>query len=151
MFIFAVSRHNVLQIKLCGMFLTKVIEKKDPRTPDSQGKYYGKMVKVGTVTTDDIATIIAERSGHSVGQVKGFFRDYFRALREYLIAGKRVEIQPIGTLYVTFRGLGSETPEDYETSLISGFYIHLRKSSRLGAAFSLFMNPKMKFKRYENL
>lgn len=115
----------------------KVIERKDPRTPDGQGKYYGYIVNMSKIDIEEIATRISA----SCTVTRHDCLAVLSALQEQIIyalkEGKRVHLGDIGSFRVMANGLGSETPEAYETSLISALRVRFTPNTALKDALSL--------------
>ena len=76
-------------------------------------------VKFDYMGTSELAEKVAERDGHSQGQLEGLFQDYFNCIYEHVLAGQSVQMWPMGTIIPTLRGSGSDTEDEYSTSLIS--------------------------------
>lgn len=127
----------------------KKVKRVDPRAPQGEKKYGGLIVNMGVVTTDDLAKEVAERNGHSTGQVLGMFRDYFTFMRQAILQGRNVSIKPLGTLVTTLNGVGANTKENWDPSYLLKVNIYLRKSSRLRTATRL-ENPDIKFSNKYN-
>lgn len=108
----------------------KTIYIKKPNNPDT-GKYYAKEVNFGMIETSRIAEIIAKRSGHSAGQLIGFFQDYFRRIENYVQAGNNVSMAPIGTFMPAFSCAASDKPEEVELKQLKNIHMNFRISSTL--------------------
>lgn len=102
---------------------------KDPRTNFEDKKWYAVPYAVGTLETDDLAEIVAERSGHSKGQLVGLFQDYFRRIEKHVLMGQSVSMSPIGTIIPTLNGAGADSEEEYSADLIDRLKLHLRAGS----------------------
>ena len=115
----------------------KVIERKDPRNPEGQGKYYGLIVNMSNIGIDELATRISATctvTRHDCLAVLSALQEQIiYALKE----GKRVHLGDIGSFRVMANGLGSETPEAYETSLISALRVRFTPNTALKDALSL--------------
>ncbi len=121
---------NLKVYNMAEMFY-KVREIKNPLKREEPGKFFARKVTIGTISTDDIAAEVAARSGHSVGQVQGLFRDYMERVSIYLAEGKNVAIKPLGTLRTTLTSSGATTVEEYDTSLIRRVNLRLKPSKVL--------------------
>ena len=115
----------------------KVIERKDPRNPEGQGKYYGLIVNMSNIGIDELATRISATctvTRHDCLAVLSALQEQIiYALKE----GKRVHLGDIGSFRIVANGLGSETPEAYETSLISALRVRFTPNTALKDALSL--------------
>lgn len=89
-------------------------------------KWYARPFMLGELGTEDLARVVANRSGHSQGQLVGLFQDYFNQIFEHVCAGEHVSMFPLGTVIAHFRGSGSETEEGYDPSLVSQVHLSLR-------------------------
>lgn len=95
------------------------------------GKFYAREVNFGLIDTNRIAEIVAHRSGHSVGQIIGFFQDYFRRIENHVVSGNNVSLTPIGTIIPTFRSEGVPTAEEAEIRNLKSIKLNFRPSASL--------------------
>lgn len=114
-------------------WLYKIIERKDPRTPDEEGKYYASKLNLSKVTNRELAEYIATRAGQSQGTVFGLLEDMFQEMLRYLYDGYSVQFGDIGTLRCSFNGLGVENKEDWDTDLLSRVRVLFTPSAELKA------------------
>lgn len=106
-----------------------------------EGKYYAKELNFGIIDTNRIAENVAKRSGHSVGQVVGFFQDYFRRIEEYVVSGNNVSLTPIGTIIPAFRCMGVPTEKEVELKNLKNIHLNFRPSGIMRKR----MQPKGKY------
>lgn len=106
----------------------RVREFSNPQDASEDPKWYAIPYSVGTLETRDLAKIVAERSGHSIGQLIGLFQDYFLQIEEHILAGQSVSMSPIGTVIAYFRGSGVLLDEEYDTDNISRIHLAFRPS-----------------------
>ena len=131
------KKQNNKPFKKRKEMIYKVIERKDPRNPEGQGKYYGLIVNMSNIGIDELATRISATctvTRHDCLAVLSALQEQIiYALKE----GKRVHLGDIGSFRVMANGLGSETPEAYETSLISALRVRFTPNTALKDALSL--------------
>lgn len=115
----------------------KVIERKNPRDPESPGKYYGFIVSLSKIGIEEIATRISSTctvTRHDCLAV-------LSALQEQIIyalqEGKRVHLGDIGCFRVVAHGLGSSTAEEYDPSLFTSLRVCFTPNTKLKKAMSL--------------
>lgn len=115
----------------------KVIERKDPRNPEGEGKYYGMIVNMSEIDLDEIATRISGTctvTRHDCLAV-------LSALQEQIIyalqEGKRIHLGDIGNFRAVANGVGSNTPEEYDTSYMTSIKVRFTPNTRLKEAMSL--------------
>ena len=115
----------------------KIIERKDPRNPKGQGKFYGVIVNMSEIGLDEMATRISASctvTRHDCVAV-------LSALQEQIIyaltEGRRVHLGDLGSFRTVANGLGSETPEDYDTSLITALHARFTPNTTLKKALSM--------------
>lgn len=115
----------------------KVIERKDPRNPEGQGKYYGLIVNMSKITLDELATRISATctvTRHDCLAVLSALQEQIiYALKE----GKRVHLGDIGCFRVVANGTGSATPETYDTSFLQKLHVRFTPNTKLKSALSL--------------
>ena len=115
----------------------KVFERKDPRFPNEQGKFYGAIVNLSKIGIEEIASRISSTctvTRHDCLAV-------LSALQEQIIyalqEGKRVHLGDIGCFRVVANGKGSDTAEAYDTSLMTKLLVRFTPNTKLKKAISL--------------
>lgn len=115
----------------------KVIERKDPRTPDAPGKWYAQIVNMSRIDVDELATRIADSCTVTRPDVLAVLaalqEQFIYALQE----GKRIHLGDIGSFRAVANGLGAETKEQYDTSLISAIRVRFTPNAALKDALDL--------------
>ena len=114
----------------------KVIERKDPRTPEAPGKYYGFIVNLSKIGIEEIATRISGTctvTRHDCLAV-------LSALQEQIIyalqEGKRVHLGDIGSFRTVANGLGSDTAEKYDPAYITKLRVCFTPNTKLKKAMT---------------
>ncbi len=110
----------------------KVIERKDPRNPKGQGKFYAVIVSMYQIGIEEIATRISSTctvTRHDCLAVLSALQ----ALKE----GKRVHLGDLGCLRVVANGLGSDSAESYDPTLLTRLHVRFTPNKRLKDAVSL--------------
>ena len=115
----------------------KVIERKDPRAPQGQGKYYGILVNMSEIGIDEIATRISSTctvTRHDCLAV-------LSALQEQIIyalqEGKRVRLGDIGNFRAVANGVGANSAEEYDLSYMTHIRVRFTPNTRLKEALDL--------------
>ena len=115
----------------------RVVEKKRPGDEFTEGKYYGCLVNPGKIDLNGLAKRISAACtvtrADTLAVLSALQEQIIYALKE----GKRVHLGDIGSFRVMANGLGSETPEAYETSLISALRVRFTPNTALKDALSL--------------
>lgn len=83
-------------------------------------------VSDGLIDKVEFATYISERSGVSVGHVRGLLADIEREIGKAIINGETVDLAGIGLVGASIKSEGVEAAEDFDQSLIVGVRAHLR-------------------------
>ena len=125
-----------------------VRERKDPSSPEVQGKFYGWPVTKGVVGTRMLAGYIATRSGHSTGSVIGLIEDIFDAIIHYMSLGYNVDMGQAGRFQLKCKSTtGTTTKEECHIGLLEKAYIHYQpfvKDLKDSADFQVVENVKPK-------
>ena len=117
------KKQNNKPFKKRKEMIYKVIERKDPRNPEGQGKYYGLIVNMSNIGIDELATRISATctvTRHDCLAVLSALQEQIiYALKE----GRRVHLGDIGSFRVVANGTGSATPETYDTSFMQKLHV----------------------------
>ena len=128
----------------------KVIERKDPRNPEGQGKYYGLIVNMSNIGIDELATRISATctvTRHDCLAVLSALQEQIiYALKE----GRRVHLGDIGSFRVVANGTGSATPETYDTSFMQKLHVRLTFFPSRFSLRSRLSFPRLPFPRVCN-
>ncbi|MCD8318820.1 MAG: DNA-binding protein [Paraprevotella sp.] len=126
----------------------KVIERKDPRNLEAQGKYYGFIVNMSAIGIEEIATRISSTctvTRHDCLAV-------LSALQEQIIyalqEGKRVHLGDLGCFRTVANGMGSTTAEDYNPSFFTRLRVCFIPNVKLKNAVAL-DNKAFSFERID--
>lgn len=115
----------------------KVIERKDPRNPKAQGKYYGTIINMAKIDIEELATRISATctvTRHDCLAVLSALQEQIiYALKE----GKRVHLGDIGSFRTVANGMGSATPEEYDPALITKLLVRFTPNTALKSALDL--------------
>jgi predicted histone-like DNA-binding protein len=98
----------------------KVIERKNPQTPEAPGKYYANAVNVGKFTIKDFSKEIAGRSSLTKGDIENVLENFLDELPTFLKLGLSVQLGSFGTLRLTLASEGAESPQAFKSDLIKG-------------------------------
>lgn len=121
-------------------YFFRIAERKDPRNPEGQGKYYGIKRSAGRISLVLIAKEIAERAGQSEGTVIGLLEDLHNEMVRLLQLGFKVRFANLGVFSLQIHGTGSATKEDYDPSFMQKIMVRWRPSTDLKTSMSLLNN-----------
>lgn len=125
-------------------YFFRIAERKDPRNPEGQGKYYGIKRSAGRINLNFIAKEIAERAGQSEGTVIGLLEDLHNEMVRLLQLGYKVRFANLGVFSLQIHGTGSATKEDYDPSFMQKIMVRWRPSTDLKSSMSL-LNDEVQF------
>lgn len=103
-----------------------VRERKDPSSPEVQGKYYGQPITKGVVGGIMLTRSVAHRTGHSPGAIRGILDDFFEAVVHFLEEGYNINIAGLGTFSLHTKSDGTDTKEEWHQGLLEKKYVHFR-------------------------
>jgi predicted histone-like DNA-binding protein len=98
----------------------KVIERKNPQTPEKSGKYYANAVNAGKFTIKSFAKEIAGRSSLTKGDIENVLENFLDELPTFLKLGLSVQLGDFGTLRLSLSSEGADTPEAFKSDMIKG-------------------------------
>ena len=80
----------------------------------SNGKYYGRILHVDTLSTADICKHMAKHGTIFTSDVvKGVVEKFVCCFEELLLEGHKVKLDGLGTFYLTAKSKGEEKEEDF--------------------------------------
>jgi predicted histone-like DNA-binding protein len=109
----------------------KVVEKKNPQTPQVQGKYYANAVNVGKFTIKDFAKEITGRSSLTKGDIENVLANFLDELPTFLKLGLSIHLGDFGTLRLSLSSNGAATPETFKAEMIKAAKVVFTPSSEL--------------------
>jgi predicted histone-like DNA-binding protein len=109
----------------------KLIERKNPQKPDEPGKLYASPVNAGTIRQRQISDDIVSLSSLSRGDVSNTIDNLLDTIPKYLLLGKSVNLEGLGTFRLSFSSRGAETPQAFNASMISGVKVIFTPSTEL--------------------
>ena len=98
----------------------KVVERKNPLNPQSEGKYYANAVNTGRFTVRDFAKEITERSSLSRGDIENVLENFLDVLPTFLKLGMSVQLGDFGTVRLSLSSKGANTPDTFKADMIKG-------------------------------
>ena len=81
---------------------------------DLQGKWYGRTVKAGEVTTKDLARIISHNNSVTESDVHGVIIALVKEMKNYLREGHTVVLDDFGRFHLTVQSEMVEKKEDFD-------------------------------------
>jgi predicted histone-like DNA-binding protein len=109
----------------------KIIERKNPQTPQVQGKFYANAVNAGKLTVKDFAKEIAGRSSLTRGDIENVLNNFLDELPTFLKLGLSVKLGEFGTVRLSLNSEGADTPQEFKTDLIKGVKVIFTPSADL--------------------
>lgn len=97
-----------------GKLFIKKYQYNNEQNENAHGKWFGRIVHVGTVGTDGLAEHIMEHGTvYTDDVVVGLTRKLMHCIREMLEEGYKVKLDGIGTLYLSAKSIGVENAGDF--------------------------------------
>ena len=120
-----------------------VIERRDPNTPDIQGKFYAQAQSRGVAGIREISQRIQQMCTVTRADVMAVLIALEDVVTEALSNGEIVRLGELGSLQVSLSGEGSETKEDFNDSLIKKTRILFRGGLTLTNAMATMKYEKV--------
>ncbi|MDR0872514.1 MAG: HU family DNA-binding protein [Prevotellaceae bacterium] len=98
----------------------KVVERKNPQSPQAQGKFYANPVNAGKFTIKEFSKEIAGRSSLTRGDIENVLTNFLEELPIFLKLGLSVQLGNFGTLRLSLASDGADTPEKFRADMIKG-------------------------------
>ncbi|MDR0560160.1 MAG: HU family DNA-binding protein [Prevotellaceae bacterium] len=98
----------------------RVIERKNPQTPQASGKFYASAVNDGKFTVRDFAKEISGRSSLTRGDIENVLENFLDELPTFLKLGLSVQLGSFGTLRLNLQSDGADSSEAFTSELIYG-------------------------------
>ena len=105
--------------------------KTDPVNPGNPPKYYAKPKGGKKVKFEELVDLISKVSNLNYGQIVGALGAFMEVLELELQHGREVELQSIGTFFLTLGSEGVNNPEDLNPAKIKKGRIRFRPGRRL--------------------
>ena len=114
-------------------------------TKEGDRLWYPRIVKLNkTVTTRELGVALSKRSSLSVGDARSLVEDSMDIIREFLLDGKSVSLEGLGTFTMTCKagGAGVKNKEDVHPAQITQLKVRFtptyRRSSFAGITRAMF-------------
>lgn len=101
----------------------KIIPRKNPQKREDPPKYYAMPEYTGNVDTDFIAEQIGGRSSLTKGDVKNVLSNFLEEVTTFMLLGRSVKLNDLGTFRISFSSEGAESEETFKTSMIKGIKV----------------------------
>ena len=120
-------------------------QRRDPRDPNSQPKYYATVRSNGRVDSHGLAKDINKMSTVSSVDTAAVLEAFINVVPDLLADGKIVELGDLGTFRVSVSSEGAETPEEVTARSITDVRIIFQPGKRIrqmlsGTAFEKIQN-----------
>lgn len=97
----------------------KLVQRTNPQDKTAPAKWYANAVNEGKIGKREISCEIAGRSSLTSGDVSNVIENLLDELPKYLMMGKSVSLGEFGTLRLSLASEGAETPEKFNSGMIS--------------------------------
>ena len=126
------------------MLTYSVVERKDPKFPDMEGKYYAQAQARGIANIREMSDRIQKMCTVTRADVLAVLIALEDVVADCLANGEIVRLGELGSLQVSLCGKGTEKAEDYHDGLIDKAKILFRSGTTLST-----MLGTLKFERVE--
>ena len=110
----------------------KKVMKKNPINRELPGKYYPMLVVTGkSVSIDDLAYKMKEKSSLTLGDIKGVLIKFVESMRETIYSGSSVNVENFGVFSLSAKTSGVEERKECTAKLIKSVKINFRPSSNV--------------------
>ena len=103
----------------------------DPGNPEKPPKYYAKPRGGRKVKFEELVDLISKVSSLNYGQIVGALGAFMEVITVELQQGREVELESIGTFYLTLQSQGVEHPDLLNSGHIERARIRFRPGKRL--------------------
>ena len=112
-----------------GTLKYRLMQMKNPQTPDGPKKWYARAVQDRTVEFEDFVTHMAEHnSPYSRGVIHGVLIDMLACLQELVLDGKSVRLGELGLFSLGISGQGADSREEWTTALVDDVHLNVRNT-----------------------
>ncbi|WP_299231475.1 HU family DNA-binding protein [uncultured Bacteroides sp.] len=128
-----------------------VVERKDPKNPDVEGKYYAQAQARGEAGIRELSQRIQQMCTVTRADVMAVLIALEDVVADSLANGEIVRLGELGSLQVSLSGEGSEAKEDYHDGLIKKARILFRGGKTLSNTLTTLKYEKVeqKYKKEE--
>lgn len=117
--------------------LYRIRERKDPRTPQAPGKYYGTIQCLDKINLTELASRISSTCTVTRADCLAVLSSLQEQIIYALQEGKRVHLGELGCFRISCNGLGSDTPETYNLNLLKRLKVIFTPNTVLKQALAL--------------
>lgn len=121
-----------------------VVERKDPQSPEVEGKYYAQAQARGEAGIRELSQRIQQSCTVTRADVMAVLIALEDVVADSLANGEIVRLGELGSLQVSLRGKGAISPEEYHDGLIEKGKILFRSGETLST-----MLDTLKYQRVE--
>ena len=111
------------------------IEKKVLPSDRSKAKYYPKIVRGETLTTEQVAALLQERTTLDNSEVFGFLNALGKAVRSYVTNSYVVEVEGLGIFTPTMKATSVDTEEELKASTITKKCVNYRPTTLMSNGY----------------
>lgn len=111
------------------------IEKKALPNDRNKAKYYPKIVRGETLTTEQVAALLQERTTLDNSEVFGFLNALGKAVRSYVTNSYVVEVEGLGIFTPTMKATSVDTEEELKASTITKKGVNYRPTTLMSNGY----------------
>lgn len=111
------------------------IEKKVLPNDRNKAKYYPKIVRGETLTTEQVAALLQERTTLDNSEVFGFLNALGKAVRSYVTNSYVVEVEGLGIFTPTMKATSVDTEEELKASTITKKGVNYRPTTLMSNGY----------------
>ena len=111
------------------------IEKKVLPNDRNKAKYYPKIVRGETLTTEQVAALLQERTTLDNSEVFGFLNALGKAVRSYVTNSYVVEVEGLGIFTTTMKATSVDTEEELKASTITKKGVNYRPTTLMSNGY----------------
>lgn len=122
----------------------KVVQKRNPQSPDDPQKWYAHIVLGGETSMDDIVEEIEKFSALSEPDIRGVIIGLENVVQNKLAEGRIVRFDRLGSLYPSLSSSPSEDEKDVTAANIRSVKVNYRPGKRILDAMKNVTKEKVK-------
>lgn len=90
------------------------------------GKWYARVKVLNTVSTADLSTEIAHSTTVTEADVVATLKEFETVIRKHLLNGDKVQLNGLGSFYISLKTKLADTAKDVNSNKITGFKVAFR-------------------------
>ena len=113
-----------------GILNYRLYRRQDSEQPDSEGKWYGRVVPTRTYSFEDLVEHMSEHNTpYSQGVIHGVLKDMLLCVKELVLDGKQVRLGDLGLFSVGISSKGALSADKWTVgSNVTGVHLIVRNT-----------------------